>query len=878
MATRLIFISDTGSKEDQKHATLRNVIENGLGLDYDAVEVLFLDDFTDTDDLITNVFSYEAKSVVTLGDKAFTAVTGLSDNVTYVRGKRFQLRGKLAEEPVIFPTFSSGYIFRVPTKLDDFANDIYKAYQYSQGIEPNSAMTPYKTVLNFEDLKTVVEYIKQTKLCGFDFETKTLKEGLGTHEKGFYATLLSLSFQSGSSYIIPLEHYESPFSKKEVEAIMKYLGHHIFSNNQIRKVAHNLNFDAHVLANYGVYLKGRIDDTMLMTHLVDETESKGLKETTSRYYPAYSGYDDEVKALVKKYGGWEKVPLKQLSDYAATDSDVALKLLTTLETELQKDERSYVIYRNLTMYAFRALFDAEDRGMLIDYDTLSEGIKYTDTLIQKKELELRDHRIVKRYELKKSDVMLQEEIDLIQAKIDVLKEKRSEPTQVEKERKHRVDVLEEQYNRDKDIKTLSKLEKAKESYNKAVNSRNTPTATEQKYLDRLSQLKTGSVAVYDGISFSSPKQLEHLLYLSDYGFQFTGVNGTGKDILESLNDKSGFVENLLIYRSLAKTQSTYLKGIRDRLDDKNRIHTSFLLSGTKSGRLSSQNPNLQNLPRGAKLSDEGLVSVVNYVKKVFKAPEGYHIVQVDYSQAELRIIAAFAGERNMIDVYKVDGDLHSKTAASLIGVSDEDFDKHNPKHKEARSDAKAVNFGFIYGMGAEGFVDYAWSTYRRRYTLPEAEMYRGNFFKSYPKLLDYHETYIQKGEKFGWVRTLFGRRRRLPDINSYDNFRKGNDERVAINSPIQGTAGEFTVFAIGLLRDRLDPRVLLGNTVHDSIIFYVPDEILHESISSIVYTCENLPMLQYFGKELPYGMKMKVDVELSNENWKSISEYTAPEN
>ena len=875
---KLCIVSEYDDFNSDRSSALRNVIENGIGLNYDSVYKISSEmGFEDT---IKTIEEIQPEAIVTLGESPFNTLTGLKDKVSSVRGKRFQLRGSYkgsCKDVPIYPTFASGYILRVPTKLDDFALDIYKAYQHSIGVDEVKEMTPHKIVENFEDLKTLVGYIKETGICAFDFETKSIVKGVGVHEKGFYATMLSISFQAGGSYIIPLEHFQSPFNKKEVDAIMGYLGVHIFSNPDIRKVAHNLDFDAHVLANYGVFLKGRIDDTMLMTHLINETESKGLKETTTRYYPKYAGYEDEIHALVKEYKTWENVPLKPLAAYAATDTDVSLRLLTTLESELQKDEPSYIIYRNLTMYAFRAIWSAEHRGMDIDYDSLSEGIQYTDDLIKAKERELREHKVVKRYELMKSEHETKKQIEALRDKIDAYREKRSTPTNKEKLKQHKIDLLQEEYDKSKDIKVFTKLEKEKAALQKLIDARNTPTRTEQNYIDQIGDLKSGRVSIYEGISFSSPKQLEDLFYNSDYGFKFKGVKGTGKDVLESLNDKSGFVEALLIYRSLQKTQSTYLKGIMDRLDDNNRIHTSLLLSGTRSGRLSSQNPNLQNLPRGAKLDDEGLKEAVAWVKKVFKAPDGYTLVQVDYSQAELRIIGAFAGDENMIKVYKDDGDIHSSTGAGLIGVPIEEFDKNNPKHKEARSDAKAVNFGFIYGMSAEGFVGYAWSNYRKEYSLPEAEKYRNNFFKTYPKLLKYHDIYVQKAEKFGWVRTLYGRRRRTPDINSDDLFKKGNDERVAINSPIQGSAGEFTIFAIALLKDRLDPRVIFVNTVHDSIIFYVPDDILHESIADIKYTCENLPNAQYFGKDLPHGMKMKVDVEVSKANWKSVEEYVKPE-
>ena len=297
------------------------------------------------------------------------------------------------------------------------------------------------------------------------------------------------------------------------------------------------------------------------------------------------------------------------------------------------------------------------------------------------------------------------------------------------------------------------------------------------------------------------------------------AEATGKEYLMELNDSTRFIDDLLLYRSIGKTLSTYLHGINDRLDANDRVHTSFLQHGTKSGRLSSQNPNLQNLTNVAKLTDPTAIEVVSMVKKPFIAPEGYTLCQIDYSQAELRIIASFAGETNMLDAYNAGIDLHALYAARMLKTDLDGFYKlDKADQKNWRTRAKAGNFGLIYGMSAEGLVHYAKNNYGVILSLKEATEMRNDFFAMYPRLLDYHDTYIAKGRKFGYVRTLYGRMRRVPQILDQNEYIRGMDERVAINSPVQGTAGEFTVFAISLLRNRLDPRVKFVNTVHDSIV------------------------------------------------------------
>ncbi len=266
------------------------------------------------------------------------------------------------------------------------------------------------------------------------------------------------------------------------------------------------------------------------------------------------------------------------------------------------------------------------------------------------------------------------------------------------------------------------------------------------------------------------------------------------------------------------------------------------------------------------------------VKKSFIVPEGYTLIAVDYSQAELRVIASFAQETVMLKAYADNLDLHAVTAAQMVNETIEGFYQlDEKKQKEWRTRAKAGNFGLIYGIGAEGFVDYAKSNYGVELTLKESEKLKEDFFTLYPRLLNYHAEYIAKAQKFGYVRTLFGRKRNLKDIHSSQAFKRSLDERAAINSPIQGTAGAFTIFASAILKHRIDPRVKFVLNVHDALYFYCPDELLQTTIPLIKKTCEDLPTNLYFQKELK-GIGMKVDVETSKTNMKDTKAYEFLEN
>lgn len=782
------------------------------------------------DKLAAHLLVHKPNSILALGEKA-SLLLGGSRNLAKTRGVVQTMKTDLGFGGYFVAAYSNEEVKQAPRNLTIWAKDIEKIYNISKGI--TNSISPTKLVYcdTFEKIRTAIGYVKQAGIASFDYETPKIDAEKGTFKEGHHATMVSFSFQAGSGYAIPLEHKDSPFDFKEVRQIMELLRTEIFENPSIRKIAHNLNYDAHINRLYAIKLRGRIDDTMLMHHLYDETKRHGLKDLVSEFYPEYSGYDDELKGF-----HWDNIPIMILAQYNVTDTDFTFRLAVALESYLLEDPSVYRIYRNLTMAAFKGLFRAEVNGMEVDPQHLTASIKEVKGLIQRRKVKLNGNKVVKRY----IDAKVTKSVD--DAIADV----------TEKRRKRR-------------LASVALSEKNGTAYK--------PTKTEEGYDKKLVELKSGELVPYAGFNYGSWQQLEDLLYYHNYGFKFrTLTGGTGKDIIKALDDSTGFIANLLIYRSLKKVLGTYLEGLQKRMDANYMIHTSFKLHGTVSGRLSSANPNLQNIPNVAKLRDEELIHVVGMVKKSFIVPKGYTLYQYDYSQAELRTIASFANEQNMLGAYARGEDLHAVTAAGMLEVTLKEFyELPKERQKEARSKAKAVNFGLIYAMGAEGFMEYAKNEYGLILTLEESTALRDKFFDTYPKLLDYHDKYIAKGKKFGWVRTLYGRRRRVPNINDPENYIAAMDERAAINSPIQGTSGEFMIFSIALLYHRLDPRVLLVNTVHDSIIFYVPDDMQEYATDIIKTTMENLPNMQYFGKEMK-NVSMVTDVEASKESWKDLKE------
>jgi DNA polymerase-1 len=301
----------------------------------------------------------------------------------------------------------------------------------------------------------------------------------------------------------------------------------------------------------------------------------------------------------------------------------------------------------------------------------------------------------------------------------------------------------------------------------------------------------------------------------------TGQYATGEDILQRLKDKHPIMQDILDYRQLAKLKSTYVEALPNMVNSKTgRVHTNLMQAVAATGRLSSNNPNLQNIPIR---TDKG-----KEVRKAFVARDANHVlISADYSQIELRIIAALSEDKNMIEAFKSGADIHTATAAKVYNVSPQEVTR------DMRSAAKAVNFGIIYGQSAFGLAQ------NLGISNTEAKEIIENYFKQYPGIKSYMANNVKLARENGFVETIYGRRRYLPDIESGNAVVRGFAERNAINSPIQGSAADM----IKLAMIKIDKALHEGNfktkmvlQVHDELIFDTPkDEI--EKVSEVIKAC-----------------------------------------
>lgn len=300
-----------------------------------------------------------------------------------------------------------------------------------------------------------------------------------------------------------------------------------------------------------------------------------------------------------------------------------------------------------------------------------------------------------------------------------------------------------------------------------------------------------------------------------------------------------YIDDLLRARKLGKDVG-YLKSWREKSDDRGYLHPTFKPAHVATGRLSSENPNAQQVSR--------------HLKECFPAPDGWWFVQADYAQVELRIAAMLARERNMIEAFTRGDDLHTIMAAIINGIDPSEVTKAQ------RQAAKAVNFGFLYGMGARKFVDYAFDEYGIIFTIDEAKRIRRLFFETWPRLGEWHEEQRITAHTQGYVRSPLGRRRRLPDLRSDLNGKVAAAERQAINAPVQSFASDMMLLAIITLDQQPSEHRRGVGTVHDSGLYYIREGHLKEELAAIGDAMLHPPVKRLFGCEITVPLEVEFEI------------------
>lgn len=611
--------------------------------------------------------------------------------------------------------------------------------------------TRYVIIKNKRMLKKVIELCKYTGYASVDYET----DGSPIYNKGFKPTILSVSWMPGFGASIPLDHFQT----KEYTSpgwnwkkMLRKFGEEVIENYEITKVAWNWKFDDQINQKYRIFYRGTCLDGMLAKYLLNEEKPNDLKSMVRRYLPEYGNYEKQ-DAFDKI--PWDKKELDPLCHYGCQDTDYTLRLMIFFEKKLI-DLGLYSTFRNLIMSASRVLTSVEKNGLYLDREFNNQLLETYKPKIDAARQAIYDLPRVKKFEKKYNQEKVDKYIQSIESELEEL-----------------------DYNDPKDKRKIASREQKISNIKAGIFT----TKKEQELIRP--------------INLGSSVDLPALMY-SEEGFHFeviknneSGKPSTDEETLTNLrltvkkpdSPKAIFLDRLLELRGLEKMYKTYIEGWNEKVQDDDRLHGRFLIHGTTSGRLSSAEPNAQQIPK---------TSVDPNIKLQLKAPKGTLYIASDFSQAELRIMAHLSGDETYLNAFNSGQDPHLAIAATKYHIPYEEAlkiyeDENHPEHKiwkVRRKQAKQIAFGLIYGIGAKLLAVKLSDPKSGIIVTPEeAQKEIDIFFGQHPKL----KTFLKKQEKFlrknGHLVSLFGRKRRLPQIYSNDKGEEAYALRLALNFP-----------------------------------------------------------------------------------------------
>lgn len=723
------------------NVTLINTMQNTI-MDRDGVIAKFgigpeliLDYLTligDTSDNVPGIPKVGPKTAVKWLTE-YKTLDGIIENADAIKGKVGEsLRDNLPNIPLSKELITLKYDVELDLSPEDLVvgkpdNSIlkeqYQRWEFRNWLEELSdemvnepkkiAPTDYQIVFDKSVFLSWVDKLKSAELFAFDTETTSLNY--------MEANIVGVSFSTeiNSSAYVPLAHdYAGAPDQLDKEFVLNTLKP-LLEDPNIKKLGQNLKYDAHVLANEGIHLKGIAQDTMLESYVFDSTATRhDMDSLATKYLQHETIHYEDIAGKGAKQLTFNQIDIELAGPYAAEDADITLKLHQTLSANLGKDALLNNVYENIELPLISVLKTMERNGVAVD-----------------------------------STMLLQQS--------------------------HELD----------------------ESMNE---------------IERKAHDIAGS-----SFNISSPKQIQEILYdkmeLPVLAKTPKGQPSTAESVLQELATDYELPKLILDYRSLNKLKSTYTDKLPEQVNiNTGRIHTSYHQAVAATGRLSSSDPNLQNIPIRTK---EG-----RRIREAFIAQTDHVLVAADYSQIELRIMAHLSEDERLLYAFKHNEDIHKLTAAEIFGVDLSDVSS------EQRRSAKAINFGLIYGMSAFGLSK------QLNITRAEAKAYVDTYFERYPGVKNYMDSIREKAKEQGYVETVFHRRLYLPEINAKNAMRRQYAERTAINAPMQGTAADIIKLAMINCHDWISVKQLKTKMimqVHDELVFEVPNDELEEVKSNI---------------------------------------------
>ena len=598
-------------------------------------------------------------------------------------------------------------------------SEVYKELEFNSWLQEvpekivkTEVNSSYVCISTEKSLKELIKKASKAKTIALDTETTGL-DYMDTELVG-----ISLSYQAGEAYYIPLNHDDDSVDQLALDIVLKEL-RPLLESSSNKIIGQNIKFDKNVLAKYGVDITSIKNDTMMMSYVLDASATRHNLDALSSYYLNYktSTFEDVAGKGVKQIT-FDKVPIEAATNYAAEDADITLRLYEELNPRLEGEASLNKLNDEIEIPLIEVLSEMEQNGAILNSKILNS---------QSKDLEGR----------------------------------------------------------------IKKLE-------------------EKAYQIAGEEFNLGSTKQLREIFF---EKLKYRIIKKSPG----GQPSTDEKVLAELAEEYELPKVLLEHRTLSKLKSTYTDKLPNQVSQSTgKVHTSFHQAVTTTGRLSSSDPNLQNIPIR---TEDG-----RRIRQAFEPSKGNKFISADYSQIELRVMAHMSKDEGLLEAFREGQDVHSKTASEVFDVGIKDVTS------DLRRNAKAINFGLIYGISAFGLGK------QLGISRNLAAEYMAMYFEKYPDVKKYMESTKEFASQNGYVETLFGRRLYLRDINATNAMRRQASERAAINAPVQGTAADIMKIAMINMHKAIKTRkseAKLILQVHDELILDTPKDEIDKIVSLV---------------------------------------------
>ena len=598
-------------------------------------------------------------------------------------------------------------------------SEVYKELEFNSWLQEvpekivkTEVNSSYICISTEKSLKELIKKASKAKTIALDTETTGL-DYMDTELVG-----ISLSYQAGEAYYIPLNHDDDSVDQLALDIVLKEL-RPLLESSSNKIIGQNIKFDKNVLAKYGVDIASIKNDTMMMSYVLDASATRHNLDALSSYYLNYktSTFEDVAGKGVKQIT-FDKVPIEAATNYAAEDADITLRLYEELNPRLEGEASLNKLNDEIEIPLIEVLSEMEQNGAILNSKILNS---------QSKDLEGR----------------------------------------------------------------IKKLE-------------------EKAYQIAGEEFNLGSTKQLREIFF---EKLKYRIIKKTPG----GQPSTDEKVLAELAEEYELPKVLLEHRTLSKLKSTYTDKLPNQVSQSTgKVHTSFHQAVTTTGRLSSSDPNLQNIPIR---TEDG-----RRIRQAFEPSKGNKFISADYSQIELRVMAHISKDEGLLEAFREGQDVHSKTASEVFDVGIKDVTS------DLRRNAKAINFGLIYGISAFGLGK------QLGISRNLAAEYMAMYFEKYPDVKKYMESTKEFASQNGYVETLFGRRLYLRDINATNAMRRQASERAAINAPVQGTAADIMKIAMinmhkAIKTQKSKAKLILQ--VHDELILDTPKDEIDKIVSLV---------------------------------------------